>query len=71
MDDQTKSLQAAKATIEALLAAIDSAGRAIGPINGEDLNEEARMRLWKANLDLQGAYYAATGGEFLEWWIQT
>jgi len=28
------------------------------------------MRLWKANLDLQGAYYEATGGEFLQWWVQ-
>jgi hypothetical protein len=70
VDDQTQGLQAAKGTIELLLKAIDSAGRSIGPINGEDLSEETRMRLWKANLDLQGAYYEATGGEFLQWWVQ-
>lgn len=69
MDDQTKSLQAAKATIEALLAAIDSAGRAIGPISGEGLTEDTRLRLSKANVTLGTAYYEATG-EFLEWWLQ-
>ena len=67
MDDQTQGLQAAKATIEMLLGAIDRAGRAIGPISGEGISEETRLRLSKANVDLGTAYYEATGA-FLEWW---
>ena len=68
MDNQSQIEGSAKATIEMLLGAIDRAGRAIGPIS-EDLSEEARLRLAKANVELGTAYYEATGA-FLEWWLQ-
>ena len=69
MGDQFQSLQSAKATIEMLLGAIDRAGRAIGPISGEGISDETRLRLSKANVELGTAYYEATGA-FLEWWLQ-
>lgn len=69
MDNQSQIEGSAKATIEMLLGAIDRAGRAIGPISGEGISEETRLRLSKANVELGTAYYEATGA-FLEWWLQ-